>query len=110
MTMYTPIPDVVSGRSWSRDNAQEWLVDNLNYLFSQLGGGGQTLAINEVVIAATGGGLAGVALGDQELLIGTSGAPIAVAAGAGYLRSVNGVIGYGQPDVTINLADIFKYT
>ena len=110
MTMFSIIPALNSGVQWFRPQLQQYFVDNLNYMNSQLGGGGTSYAVNEVIIAATGGGLAGVALDDMELLIGTSGAPAALAPASGFLRSVNGVVSYGQPDVSINLADIVKYT
>ena len=108
MTMFSNIPVPISGSEWDLDDWVQYVIDNLNYLNSQIGGGGSSFATNEVVIGAVGGGLDGVALAAQELLIGTSGAPIALAAGTGFLRSVNGVVSYGQPDVSITLADIVK--
>ena len=110
MTMFSIIPALISGVQWDRPEIQLYFVDNLNYLNSQLGGGGTSYAVNEVIIAAVGGGLAGVALDDMELLIGTNGPPTALAPANGFLRSVNGMVSYGQPDVSINLADIVKYT
>ena len=110
MTMFSIIPPLISGGFWYRPELQQYFVDNLNFFNSQLGGGGMAFSVNDVIIGAVGGGLAGVELDDEEILIGTNGAPVALAPGTGFLRSVNGVVSYGQPDVTINLADIVKYT
>ena len=98
---YTNIPDPIAGDEWDLADFQLWIVDNIGALYALYTNAtpGSTFSQFDVVVGGAGGALAGVALADGSLLVGGSGAPVAVAIGATgqRLRAVNGAVDWVTP-------------
>ena len=91
----------MAGDEWDLDDFKLWIIDNIRAIHAlySLTTPGNTQQVNEVVIGDTGGTITGVALPNGGLLIGTAGAPIALAAGSFGQRLLiaSGVVYWGAP-------------
>ena len=115
MTMYTQIPQPNAGDEWTRAQWVEYIVDNLNFLNSLLSGmiPGSTYAVDDVLIGGAGGAIAGLSLGNGELIRGRSNdSPTTIPrpASGEVLHAVARQPVWQAPNVAVTLADIVKYT
>ena len=98
---FTDIPDPVAGDEWDLDDFVLWVVNNIQAVHALYVGTtpGSTFNQNDVVIGGSGGAFVGVPLSDGSLLVGSGGAPVALAPGTPgqRLRDVNGVVQWVTP-------------
>ena len=109
---YTPIPTIVAGERWDEDDIQLYIIDNLNFLNSQLGGGpGETFDVDELVVGGPGGVLQGLQLTTGDLVVGGATAPVAFPVGPNgqVLMASGGNLGYGVIEAGADAVDVVLY-